>query len=62
MKENRLTLTLCSQLGSEKVSAAILLRRSTLIMTRSPFSNAVTFEKHNPTLVSYHRWKEDTGK
>lgn len=34
-----------------------LLCHSALIMTRSPFSNAVTFEKHNPTLFSYHRWK-----
>lgn len=34
-----------------------MLCHSALIMTRSPFSNAVTFEKHNPTLFSYHRWK-----
>ena len=34
-----------------------MLCRSTLIMTHSPFSNAVTFEKHNPTLVYYHRWR-----
>lgn len=43
-----------------KTECCHLLCRSTLIMTCSPFSNAVTFGKHNPTLVSYHPWKEDT--
>lgn len=38
-----------------------LLCHSSLIMTRSPFSNAVTFEKHNLTLVSYHHWRRIQG-
>lgn len=38
-----------------------MLCHSALIMTRSPFSNAVTFEKHNLTLVSYHHWRRIQG-
>ena len=64
MKGNHLTLTLCSQLGSKESVPPFALPFHFDHDSLPPFSNAVTFEKHNPTwsvIIAGKGYREITG-